>query len=402
MKRADLGDNGRPTPAAATSPQFAASRGLAVSVLSSESDLGMLRSEWNRLATAHPVSSAFLSHEWADAAWQWRRRDADLALLTVRRESSELVGIAPLVRTTGRESGIFSRRLEFLSVPDNQFADILFAPAHLTGVAQAVAQWLRTHSRRWDQITLRALHHASPSVPAMTDALRQAGLSVARQAEATNYSIDLRGTWEAYYRTRSRRLKKGNNLAANHLQRAGKLKLTWLRGKEVNEHTGDIVRNLSAASWKHSTGTTLDQPGPKAFFDRLLEHAREQRWLSVWLLTLDELPVAAELQLEHEGCMHGLRADFRTDLGELSPGTYLNWKIIEGLFDQGLDVYYLGPGENPYKRRWTDTGTSLARLDAWSPSLRGRALAATQQWLRPGLRTARDRVRNLYHRACRS
>ena len=402
MKRPDLGDNGRDALAASAPQESAAARGLAVRVLSSERDFGALRAEWNRLAGAHPVSSAFLSHEWADAAWQWRRDDADLALLAVRRDASELVGLAPLVRTTEREAGFSFRRLELLSVPDNQFADILFAPDHLTGVAQAVAHWLRENPRLWDQLTLRAVHHDSPSVPAMTDALNRAGLAVARQAEAVNYAIDLTGTWEAYYRTRSRRLKKGNNLVANHLHRAGKLKLTWLRGEEVDEQTATILRQLSAASWKQSTGTTLDQPGPKAFFERLLAHAREQRWLSVWLLTLDALPVAAELQLEHKGCMHGLRSDFRTDLGELSPGTYLNWKIIEGLFDQGLGVYYLGPGENPYKRRWTDSGTPLVRLDAWSPSLRGRLRRALQRWLRPGLRKARDRLQRLYYRADRS
>ncbi|EAR21133.1 GNAT family N-acetyltransferase [Nitrococcus mobilis] len=399
MKQPDLTRNG--SDVATASPEPTPAQGLAVTLLTHERDFAALRTEWNPLAAAHPIASAFLRYEWADAAWQWRRQDATLALLTVRGGNGELVGVAPLVRTQDREIGLSFRRLELLSVPDNQFADILFAPDHLPAVAGAIAGWLRDNPQYWDQLTLRLLHNESPTAQTLSDALEQMGLLVVRQTNTVNYSIDLTGTWENYYRSRSRRLKKGNNLVANRLHRAGELQLTCLKGREIDEQTANIVRHLSAASWKQATGTTLDQPGPKAFFDRLFQYACQQEWLSVWLLTLDTLPVAAELQLEHKGLVHGLRSDFRTDLEALSPGTYLNWKIIEGLFDQGLKVYFLGPGENPYKRRWTDTGTPLTRLDAWSPALRGRLLRALRQWLRPTLRSARDHLQDLYHRARR-
>ncbi|MCO6439802.1 MAG: GNAT family N-acetyltransferase [Nitrococcus mobilis] len=400
MKRADLIRNGGDSATASAKP--APIRGWAVTLLTHERDFAALRTEWNPLAATHPIASVFLRYEWAEAAWQWRRQDATLALLTVRGGNGELLGLAPLVRTQDRETGLPFRRLELLSVPDNQFADVLFAPDHLAAVAAAIAGWLKGNPHYWDQLTLRLLHNESPTAPALSGALKQVGLLAVQQTNTVNYSIDLTGTWENYYRSRSRRLKKGNNLVANRLHRAGKLQLTCLKGTEIDEQTGNILRHLSAISWKRTTGTTLDQPGPKAFFDRLLQHARREEWLSVWLLTLDTLPVAAELQLEYKGLVHGLRSDFRADLEALSPGTYLNWKIIEGLFGQDLKVYFLGPGENPYKRRWTETGTPLTRLDAWSPSLRGRLLGGWRQRLRPTLRNARDRLRNLYHRTHRS
>lgn len=392
MKQHDLTGDGGTTPHETAYGSSGPAAGLTVTLVCHEADLEALRSEWNALAAAHPVANAFLRHEWADAAWHWRSQDATLSLLTVRCGNQELVGLAPFVRTAARESGLTFRRLEFLSVPDTQFADILFSPDYLPAVAVALVRWLKENHRYWDQLTLPRLHAQTPSLTALADALDLADLHWARQNTGVNYAIDLRGTWKDYYRTRSRRLKKGNNLAANRLQRAGKLELTWLRGTDVDTRIRETVSRLSADSWKRVTGTTLDQPGPQAFLKRLFEHGREQGWLSVWLLTLDSEPLAVELQLVYEGVVHGLRSDFREDLGELSPGTYLNWKIIEGLFGHGLDVYYLGPGENPYKRRWTDTGTLLVRLDAWSPNLRGRLLQALRQRLRPALRRSRDRL----------
>ncbi len=399
MKRPDLThSSGDAAPGAQESIPI---QDLAATLLTHERDFAALRTEWNLLAEMHPTPSAFLRYEWADAAWQWQHMNATLALLAVRLDNGDLAGLAPLVQTRDREAGVPFRRLELLSVPDNQFADILFAPGHLTAVARTIACWLKENPHRWDQLTLRLLHNESPTARALFNALEQMGLLTAQQTGTVNYSIDLTGTWENYYRSRSRRLKKGNNLVANRLHRAGELRLTCLKGSEIDEQTGNTLRHLSAISWKQTTGTTLDQPGPKAFFDRLLQHGRREKWLSVWLLTLDTRPVAAELQLEYKGLVHGLRSDFRADLEALSPGTYLNWKIIEGLFDQGLELYFLGPGENPYKRRWTETGTPLTRLDAWSSSLRGRLLGILRQWLRPALRNARDRLQKLYHRTRR-
>ena len=53
-----------------------------------------LRPEWNGLSDAQ--RSVFLTHEWFDAAWQWRAVDSTLAVILVRHDNA-LLGALPLV-----------------------------------------------------------------------------------------------------------------------------------------------------------------------------------------------------------------------------------------------------------------------------------------------------------------
>jgi CelD/BcsL family acetyltransferase involved in cellulose biosynthesis len=46
----------------------------------------------------------------------------------------------------------------------------------------------------------------------------------------------------------------------------------------------------------------------------------------------------------------------------------------------------MGPGDNPYKKRWTEEAEPLFRLDAYSPAVRGRIAALWDNQIKPRLR----------------
>lgn len=335
-----------------------------------------LHAGWNRLCDAMPQATVFHRHEWFAAAWQWQRHSHALAILVV--ESGGVpIGIAPLTSTRlpARRGLPAARLLEFLAVPDSQCCDLLAAAPDLPAVAAALADALRGAAAQWDELRLRLLPDASPAVAALHAALRAAGLHPAREAGGANPGIDLSGTWQDYYATRSRRLKKGNNLIANHLQKAGAVTVQHMAGEidpAAADRLLDTLTDISAISWKQRTGNTLEQPGPRAFFAALTRTAAARGWLSVWLLALDDRVIATEYQLRFGGRVHALRADFDPAHDSLSPGTYLNWKLLEASFGGEHAQYLFGPGDNPYKQRWAQHALALTTLRAWSPSLRGR------------------------------
>ena len=350
-----------------------------------------LTRDWNTLVETIPSHSLFLRHEWFDAAWQWRCRDASLAVLCLRRQG-RLVGVAPLIRSTRRRQRIAIRCLEFLTVPDTQFCDILAAPEERVAVATAVAQALRGAPFRWDAIDLNRLPADSFTNTALPSRLTAIGLPCYRYASEINLYIDLAQTWQTFYAQRSRRLKKANNLVANRLQRAAK-NVDIERTPNADQpataltHAADTAIALSAQSWKHDTGVSLDQPGPGNFLRRLVDRAQGNNWLSIWLLRLDQSPVAMELQVAYNGQVHALRSDFAESYKTLSPGAYLNWKLLESLFDRGLRRYWFGPGANSYKLHWTDVGEPLYTVTIYGLSLRGRWLRFLETTLRPWMKT---------------
>lgn len=367
---------------------------LEVRCITDEPAFVALHGEFNRLVEASPRADVFLRHEWFDAAWQWAKLSHELRVLTVSR-GGELVGVCPLVAARRRRRGLPTTHWSFLTVPDTQYCDLIAAEGLEGAVAQAVADYLSRHAGHWDVLELGYLREGGVALRFLAPQFARRRAALSAEPAGANPVIPLSGGWAAFYATRGRRLKKSNNLVANRLTRAGELRLEWRRGDTLGDLDGLLaaVVGVSARSWKADTGFSLDRPGPGAFVTRLTELAAARGWLSVWLLTLDGETVAAEYQLEYRGRVYALRADFDRAREELSPGSYLNWKLLEQLFGAGLGAYYMGPGNNAYKARWTEGGEPVHRLTAFSPSLRGRGLHLLEQRLAPLARAARDRFR---------
>ena len=345
-------------------------------VLEAWADVEAVRVEWNALADAAAPDDLFRRFEWLDAAWQWAGADASPRVVCVR-DGGELVGAVPLLVRRRRWHGLPVRSLEFITCPDTQSAGLLALPGHERRVCAAVAGTLAGRAADWDRMLLRHLDASGDGAAILLGELAARGLAVRAASDQGNPWIALDRSWEDYYATRSRRLKKGNNHVANRLQRD----FDDIRAVHVTADSPPAAREaldkaiaISAASWKAETGNSLDNPGPAAFVQRLAAHAIEQGWFSVWLLELDGRAAAMELQLAYRGHVHALRSDYPESLGEHGVGRYLFWKIVESSCGRDLRRYWMGPGDNPYKSRWAEDEAPRERLTGFSPSLRGRGL----------------------------
>jgi CelD/BcsL family acetyltransferase involved in cellulose biosynthesis len=293
---------------------------------------------------------------------------------------------------------VLRRALEFLTVPDNQLCDILVAEGEQVAVADILASELAAKRGDWDVLRLAYLPDQAIARREFLPALERCGIRVELVDTGSNAFVSLEGQWNDYYGERSRSLKKACNLAANRLAKAGSLRVDWLAPSAAAAGAQpflDAAIAVSANSWKRSTGNSLDRPGPQAFFRHLSERALAKGWLSLWLLTLDNKPIATEYQLIFGGRVHALRADFVEEFEELSPGTYLNRHLLEQLFRHGLDRYLMGPGNNPYKKRWAEQAEPLFQLNAYSSTMRGRLAALWDQELKPALRRLKVMTENL-------
>jgi CelD/BcsL family acetyltransferase involved in cellulose biosynthesis len=360
--------------------------------LSEYEDFFALKDEWNRLASATKPDCVFLRHQWFDAAWRWLRTDCALRILVYHRQS-KIVGICPLIVKRERYRSMPVRKTGFLAVPDTQYCDLLVTPEDHEEVCRALAGALAASSSEWDVLDLEYLATDSPTVGFLIDALNAKGLRSISAAGGENPYISLVGGWQNFYAGRSRRLKKNNNLVANRMKAAGNIRLMRLDATAEPSSVWQALEHvvaLSARSWKQHTGLTLDNARPGAFVQELTRHAIEQDWLLLWLLYLNDILVAMEYQLTFNGHVHALRADFDETYRDLSPGSFLNWKILEALFEERAQCYWMGPGGNSYKLRWTDDASTLARIVAYSNTWRGKTLWLLRQQMLPRLRRLRD------------
>jgi CelD/BcsL family acetyltransferase involved in cellulose biosynthesis len=365
-------------------------------LVSSPAEFTALRDAWNMAAASSLGAAAFFSHEWFDAAWQWRQHTARLHVLCFF-SGQRLAAILPLVISEARVSGLPVRELAFLAVPDTQMCDMIVAEQDRASATAAFASELARRRGEWDVMRLHYLRPGSIAASALRAALESRGFVTRMATVPGNPFVALDSSWEAYYATRSRRLKKSNNLASNRLHKAGEIRIDWLAPDAAEKSGfGNFVERaiaISGRSWKIRTGNSLDNPGPQAFIRRLSESAERRAWLSIWILSLNERPLAMEYQLIADHTVYALRSDFDAEFDAVSPGTHLSGYLLKQLFGRGLRRYYMGPGNNAYKFRWTDDVEPVEELTVYGRSLAARGMAAWETTLKPVARRLRDRVR---------
>lgn len=349
-------------------------------------DFHALRASWNSLAANSGLDSVFAQHEWFDAVVSWHE-SPDIFIILIYREE-QLIGIVPLQRQAMQYRGMTLSTLAFLSVPDTQACGIIAADGDLPQVLDCALSMLAA-DRSWDLLDLRLVPHDNPLPSLLPGSSRKANLNFALKVHSCNYRIDCSsGGWDSYYKTRSRRLKKGNNLIVNKLGKAFD-DIEIIHHRHISEDELEKVLPgiiaISAASWKNTTGLSLDNPAPNRFITCLSRHAVQQGWFSAWELKLDGQSVAMEYQLSHGRHIFALRSDFRDDFERHSPGTYLNFRIIQSLFAEGNtdESYLMGPGDNPYKMRWATHTEELYRATLYNRTLKGRIATLLETRIKP-------------------
>jgi len=367
---------------------------LRVSIVDTEKEFRDLGVAWNRLARS-AGGSVFFQHEWFDAAWAWRKEGSSLFVL-LAWEADEPIGILPLVSVREKKPFPALRSLEFLAVPDTQFCDLIAAPEDRSRVAEAFCAKLHKRRKEWDRLVLRYLDDTGAVLNEVKAGLAARQYTCDVKTQGPNLFVKLEPSWDAYYSTRSRSLKKANNLAANRLKKVGEITVRWISpensGETAIQGALEQAIDISRRSWKQETGNSLDQPGPRGFIQTLTAHAARRGWLSVWLLSIDDKPLAMEYQLLDAGNVYALRADFDAECGEISPGSHLMRTLLESLFSRNLRRYYMGPGENAYKTRWTEEGDTLHQMVVYGRTWRGQLTRFVDNVLKPFARSLRDKL----------
>lgn len=366
------------------------SNDLAVVEISDYSRFVALKDDWNAILSGRSRPSVFLRHEWFDAAWQWCGQSSNISLLCCYRDT-ELVAVAPMTLTKVKKTLRTYSEMSIIHVPDTQECDFVVADADAASAVDAILDYLSVRNH-WDIVVLPKLQVDSNLFSLAASACESVGVNSLTVASGENHEVCLGGEWSDYYSTRSRRLKKGNNSCHNKISRNFEAVNIDLANKSNTARTDEVflaLKRISSISWKAKTGLTLDNVGPGAFIDRITEHARRNGWLSIWALKFDGDVVAVEYQLIYEGVVLALRADYDPSFASFSPGTYLNWRILENLFSTDNTLYRMGAGSNTYKLRWSNIQTELKDIRFYNSTLMGRSLWIAEARIWPALRRIR-------------
>ena len=364
---------------------------MVVRCVTSLREFDALGPAWHAVAQAGGQDSPFLSHDWFACCWRTtgpdRRRE-----VWVLEDAAGPVAFLPLMRVRTRAWGLPIRRLSFLESPDTPFVDIPMArepeevvPAFLRALGQ---------DGGWDVLSFRKLPLKSATLKALRANLPD-GFQWRDGGQEASPCVEISGTWEDYLQRRSPRFRKTCRNMENRLEKSGTVSVEEHREVDPDGPTFAEVMDVSLQSWKGPRGLAMvNMPGASRFFREFTRRASANGWLRLWVLRVDGRALATEYQVQSNGTLYALRADFNAEAEAVSPGASLNLRIIRSLFERrDVQQYNMGPGTNPYKVRLATGSQETHNFSIYAPTQYGRMLHGFETRLLPALRRLRDKVR---------
>jgi CelD/BcsL family acetyltransferase involved in cellulose biosynthesis len=349
---------------------------LQVECVADERHLAGLQREWDELWSRSASRSFFLTYDWTRCGWDELRAANEIRIFVVRDAGRALL-IAPFMKSCRLERGLPTSCLTFIEHPEAQITDLVTCSEDVEGRAvRALFHHLLHQAADWHLLSLDKIPEASPTVKHLRQLAALVHEPCELQPSHEAYYLPLDGTWEQYLNSRSTRFRKTLRNIVNRSGRlGGQIEVKRHAGSEISSSVLQKVFSVSDSSWKLVDGVAMtSQPPRMRFFEDIISSPIQRAAVEIWLLEVDALPIASEIQVVDGPVVYALRSDYDEHYADFSPGALLQIEILKQLFGSRQEFYNFGVGLNPYKVRWTDARLSLVKFRAYNKCLYGRLL----------------------------
>ena len=247
---------------------------LTVEKIDSLEGVEALRGDWDRLQDCCPTKHVLLDHRWVTAWLKWFGEGKEIHFLLLRR-SGRLVGIAPLILTRGWEAFpardsrlqiaedyahlrvprwrrfVPIRRVSFpLNIPSQNGRMHWLLAEDSSELYQAVLRYWAERASQWDMLVLEGLPVDSAQPGRIREVAGRSSLRVLPHGKVTTlYFADLKGSMEAFLKTRTGHFRKNLKTDLRSNERAGRIEVDEHRGSGV-EAGLDIMFDVERRTWK--------------------------------------------------------------------------------------------------------------------------------------------------------
>ncbi|MCG8430131.1 MAG: GNAT family N-acetyltransferase [Candidatus Omnitrophica bacterium] len=354
---------------------------MRIEIIDSDQAFAAMRPSWNELAAGLEFSHVCLSFEWF---WSWWSAFGKGRLLRIllAYDGSRLVGIAPLMISRELVCGIPLKTVRFLYNDNAPCADFLVATKPRL-VLKAFFEHLAHTGREWDRIVLDNIPEDSKHSALIEDALSQNGWLFYRKEGLRSPYLVIDSDWDGFCRHKGKKFIKTRRNISNRISRAGMHRIEMVKEYAGARAVMEDIVGISGRSWKRrSRRDFMHRKNDLVFFRHLCREFGLSRMLRIWVLRLDNIPIAYEFHLARENNIYGLKADFDAGFASVSPGTYLDTEITKRYFNDRIDIYDLGGHDDEaYKKRWTPLRRLHTHYVIYKRECRGMLLVFVQSQL---------------------
>jgi CelD/BcsL family acetyltransferase involved in cellulose biosynthesis len=343
-------------------------------VINTEEAFNHIKPEWNALlSTLDPIPLP-LTHEWL-LSW-WRAFSADMKLeFRCAFQDGALVGFAPLVRLRERYRGIPVTFLKLAANGHTPYSSVI-VDQRLDGPKRREVLEVLTYVADNEIGLFFKIRRDSELKRFLVDESIYGLKRVGEKPSLYTPIIRIDQSWEGFYGSRSRKLKKSLNHKLNRFKRNSGFSINEEVITKTDEPVVQEVIEISSNSWKSSIGNDLKTHyRSRQFLFNLIDHFGASGLLSVWIIRDRDKPVAFELHLNYDNVVYPIRADFDENYKIYSPGSVLEYTALKQLFQKGEVVqYYTCADDYWYLSNWTSEYHTFCNIEVFGDSYKLRCL----------------------------
>ncbi len=331
-----------------------------IKIITSEEDFYTLEPDWNLLLKQCGNSNFFLSFEWMLTWWKCLGFEKKL-LICVIKYGNEIVGIAPLMKEKRSISRVSFYEICFISTIQIAYSpgsfsgtlDILINPDH-ENAREVFFRYLLTETKGWNSIRLHPLPENSQTLRILNKIGQDLNIKIKTKKVFDNAYLQIMESWETYFNRRSNKFRKNLARAKKKLTENRKVTFVEYRSPEdINEALNNI-QLVELRAWKGERGIQFDDEQNHHFYIELAKVISKKRWLRVWVLKVDNIPIAYDYHVDYFGIIKTLKGSYDKAFAAFSPGSLLSWKAHQLFFQEGAGGVDLLWGDLDYKQRWTN------------------------------------------------
>ncbi len=369
---------------------FPESLPLVVSELRQWGQLEGIRTSWSNLVAQVPGLSVFLTPEWMFSWWRAYGKNKELCVLLLSDPQVGIVGIAPFYRERRKFLGFTELRVLRIigdGSADSDDLDFIVKPGYAAAVARAVLDWMR--KAPWDVCQFDAFSSKSEVLALLDDELR--GLDWKRATSRRPFTrVTLPDTWALYLKQLSPKERQKIGIRLRRLQ--SRCKVSFRRCERPEELHG-FLETLYALHQKR--WAARGEPGSfslaerRHFYEEMTRALLSRGWLGLWLLEMDDVPVAAQIGMHYGNVVCSLQEGFDPDYASDSVGYVLRSLILQECIEKGVRFYDFLYGDQESKQRWGADVGQYVDIHFARPATVGalylasvRALSTSKDWLR--------------------
>jgi CelD/BcsL family acetyltransferase involved in cellulose biosynthesis len=333
---------------------------MRVRIIEHIGDFAALHEEWNHLLSRSNANTVFLTWEWLYSWWEHFSANRKLSIMLVYDED-KLVGIAPFYYESTRIRGLIPMKsLQWLGAGDvgSDYLNLICETGYEEQVCDLICRELSGNIKSWDLLRLTDLPDRSPAFlrfQELTAGDTNLEYQIGREYICPYIELENHST-ESYLESLSSNMRY--NLRRRSRQVFQQLGAEMRRCERLEEIGSflDAIFELHARRWKARGGSDgFSGTEIRAFHQTAAERLFARGWLRLYMLEIDNLPVAGIYGIEYANTFSFYQSGFDPACDRYSVGMVLMFETIKEAINRKMVLYDFLHGTEEYKFKWTQT-----------------------------------------------